>query len=245
MREFWVGDTLERSFSLFGLSHIIITLLTLLIITIVFISKDKIRKISVEKFKKWQYLMALILFLNMAVYYGTKLYYGVWDWRVHLPLHFCFITGNIFIIYLLTNNKRIQEIIYFWVFVGAIPAIIWPDLLYSYNHFIFYQFIISHHILLIFNIIMLIRNNSVFTGRSIIKTFGYANLLFLLMSIFNSIFNTNYIMSDHLPQYMIDLYPFLGYINYPFILLELSALIAILLAYGIVILERHTKRLNA
>ena len=67
--------------------------------------------------------------------------------------------------------------------------------------------------------------------KDILKTLLWSNAIFVSMIIFNAIFKTNYIMSQELPEHVINLYPFLEKINYPIVILELTGMVVMLLAY--------------
>ena len=172
--------------------------------------------------------MFIILSGNMLLYYGSYIYYGVYDWKVHLPLHFCFISGILFMIYLLNNKKNLYKIIFPLTFIGPLPAIFYPDLTSSFDYFVFYQYFISHHLLMIFSYFILYLDDFTIEFKDTIKTFILANIIFISMFIFNNIFNTNYIMSKKLPDFILNLYPFLRNI-WPPIILEITGIVVLFL----------------
>lgn len=65
----------------------------------------------------------------------------------------------------------------------------------------------------------------------LLKAIMYANLLFVIMYLFNNVFGTNYIMSKQLPNHILKLFPFLNRINTPIIILEIAGLVVALIAY--------------
>ena len=61
------------------------------------------------------------------------------------------------------------------------------------------------------------------------------------MAIFNFIFKTNYIMSNSFPPHVLDLFPFLSKVDYPFIILELVAILMLFIAYLPIYLKNKRK----
>ncbi len=228
MREFFLDEEIKIPFILFGKTHIGCIIIGLTGLLLIYLLRNQIKKIDKKKHRLIKYTMFIILFGNMAIYYGSYLYYGVYNWKVHLPLHFCFIAGILFMIYLLTGKRKLYKIIFPLTFIGPLPAIFYPELTSSFDHFLFYQYFISHHLLMIFSYFILYLEDFTITLKDTIKTFITANLIFLIMSIFNMIFKTNYIMSGGLPNFLTELYPFLNHI-FPPIVLETVGIIVLFL----------------
>lgn len=225
MEQFFSNNPNLFHFKLFGFWHILITLLTIIAIVIIIKYQDKI-KAKVKHEKAIRYFIAIVMFLNMTIYYGQKLLAGTYDIRVHLPLHFCFISGYLFMFTLITNNKKLFRIVYFFSFVGPLPAIIFPDLICGPDRFIFWQFVISHHFFITSSIFCLKILDFKVERSDMLKAFITANLVFLAVFIFNHIFNTNYIMTSKLPDHIIKLFPFVKAFDYPIIWLEGTGLVA-------------------
>lgn len=191
-----------------------------------------------EKLKKWKYhdramryLIAGIMFFNMAIYYGEKLLSGTWDYHVHLPLHFCFISGYLFMFILVTNNKKLFKYGYFFSYAGPLLAIIFPDLTCGMDRFIFWQFVISHHFFMISSMYVIYVLEWKIEARDILKAIFLANIIFVSVFCINLVLSTNYIMTSRLPSHIIKLFPFLQNINKPILWLELGGLFAISVAY--------------
>lgn len=218
-------------FKLFGLVHIALFIITIFGMILVFKNRLKLYQINEKLKRKISIFIVVFMALNMIIYYLSKVYFGVYNWKVHLPLHLCFISGILFMIAIATKNRRLYKITYFMAFIGPLPAIIWPELYKTFDSFIFYHYIISHHFFLIANMFIYCSYDVDINKDDIVNTFLFVNIVFIVMIIFNNIFGTNYIMSSSLPQYMIDLYPILEYINYPAIFLEIIGILIVTLAY--------------
>lgn len=215
-------------FVLFGPLHIFITLFTITMAILIFVYREKLKKFKYKE--KVRYVLATILFTNMTIYYVSLLLLKEYDWRIDLPLHFCFITGYTFMYILVTGNKKLYSIVYFFTFVGPIPAMLWPDLKYTYDRFIFWQFVISHHFMILSSIYVLTVLEYKVVKSDILKAYVVGNLIVFAMSIFNGIFKTNYIMMVELPPHIYRIYPFVKYLP-PIFWLESVGLFAMAIAY--------------
>lgn len=231
MREFFIDDVVKMPFTLFGWIHFLCFIITVIGLFYIYINRHKITNLSFRTKRIIEWVIITIMFVNMKLYYIPLLIYNRYDWKEHLPFHFCFIAGYLFMYMLLTNNKKLHRIIYFFAFMGPIPAIIWPDVKSSFDSFLFYQYFISHHFFLLSNFFLFYVYNQKLNFNDLKKAFIYANLIFMIMAIFNFIFKTNYIMSNSFPPHILDLFPFLSKVDYPFIILELVAILMLFIAY--------------
>lgn len=59
--------------------------------------------------------------------------------------------------------------------------------------------------------------------RDIRRAFVWGNAIFGAVFLFNQVFGTNYIMTDQLPDHILQMFPFLQYVNIPILWLELCA----------------------
>ena len=227
MREFFVDEVVGIPFHKFDLTHILLSLLLVLGLFIIYKKRNELTKI--ENKRKLKVIFSIILITNMCILYGAYLYYGVWDFKMHLPLHLCFITGNLYAIAAIFNIKSLYKIVYFLVFIGPLPAIIWPDNTSCFDSYLWYHYIISHHGLFIFSFITYYMDEVKIEKRDLINALIVGNSIFFSMAIFNNIFGTTYIMTNELPQHIIDTYPFLEKYNYPIIVLEIVGTLASLM----------------
>lgn len=227
-------------FNMFGKLHITISIVTVLLALCIFIFRDKLKTFKYKD--KMRYVIAAILFLNMTVYYVTLAILDDYTLKTDLPLHFCFITGYLFMYILITNNRKLYKVVYFFTFIGPLPAMVWPDLPASYDRFIFYQFIISHHFMLLSSLYTLCVLEYKIERKDIIRAFLFGNVLANIMFVFNSIFQTNYFMMFVLPDIIYEIYPFTKSMP-PIFWLELVAIFALLTAYiPVCILNKQDKK---
>lgn len=230
MREFFVDEVVGIPFSMFCKIHLILIMMTVFLFFLIVINQKRIFALKERTKKKIRIIVAIIMFLNMVIYYNGFAYYEIYDVKEHLPLHLCFIAGFTYMFALITGNAKLYKITYFLSFVGPLPAILWPDIR-SVDSFIFIQFIISHHFFLLSSFFLYYAYNIQITKKDMWKTFFITNAIFLFMIGFNSVFGTNYIMSKSFPEPFLNVYPFLRSFDYPVLLLELAGFIVMWIAY--------------
>lgn len=229
MREFFVNEEIGIPFHLFDITHISLMVLLGIILFVIFKKRNKLSEIKNKR--KLKIIFSIILIINMCILYGSYIYYGVWDFKMHLPLHLCFITGNLYAISAIFDLKWLYKWVYFLVFIGPLPAVIWPDNTSCFDNYLWYHYIISHHGLIIFSFITYYMDRVKIEKKDLIDTLLFGNIIFFSMSIFNNIFDTTYIMTTELPPHILKLYPFLKIINNPMLVLEIVGIAVFALAY--------------
>ena len=246
MREFFVDEVINMPFILFGWVHYLLIIITCFGLLVIYSNRKRIYNISKNNKIKISLITAFILFINMKIYYISLFFYNVYDPFYDLPLHFCFIIGYIFIYSLFIINKRVYKMVYFLVFISGIPAILWPDygLKSTFDSFLFYQYFISHHFLFLSNYFFFYLFGYEFSLKDIGRSFIGTNIILFCIYLFNLVFKTNYIFFDGLPLHILDLYPFLSNIRYPFLFLEIIGIVLIFIAYlPILIRKKELKKI--
>lgn len=230
MNNFFSLDQCYFHFTLFGGIHIISTLITLFAIFLIYKNKEQLRKWKYHD-TFMRYFIASTMFINMLIYYGYKVIDGSWTYMEHLPLHFCYISGYLFMLTMFTKNKKLFKYVYFFSFAGPFPAMILPDLVCSVDRFIFYQWFISHHFFTISAVYVLFVLKWKVEKKDALKAIIAANIIFITIFLFNLVFDTNYIMTEQLPEYIIRLFPFITLIDFPTVWLEIVGILSIAVAY--------------
>lgn len=238
MREFFVG--IPNRLELFGGLHIAVSAVFVALAALLFAFSGKLARFG--HFTAIRRTMALILTMNMIIHYSTRIIYGIWSIEADLPLHICFVT-NFFMIYILLSDNKgdLYRIIYFFTFIGPLPAMIWPDLDYSWQSFMFWQFVISHHFMLLCSLYCLtvLRYRTEF--KAIIPTFVIGNLYIGAVTLLNKAIGTNYIMMTSLPEQLYEVYPFLDKLP-PVVWLEAVGILAMLAAYIPAAILNHDRK---
>jgi hypothetical integral membrane protein (TIGR02206 family) len=131
-------------FSLLSSSHILITLLS--IIMIIFLPRLFKGKNEASK-KVLIFSIILLIFVNQ----GMDLYREGYmqEWKLGLPLHLCDFSSASIIIYLLTQKREFFLFAFFAGISGAGMAILTPDVLYNFPHIDYVRHMIGHSMILL------------------------------------------------------------------------------------------------
>lgn len=220
-----IGST---SFHLFNHLHIFLIASLVICGIALFLFRNSLKKFKYKE--NIRIIMATILLLNMIIYYLGLFVTRIFNVLEDLPLHICFVT-NFFMIYVLYKGDRnLYQYVYFFTFIGPIPAIIWSDLRFTYDTYEFWQFIICHHVMLLTSLYLLFVLEYKVEAKYMLKAFLIGVLYVILVNIGNAIFHTNYIMLTALPDNILKLYPFLSYFP-PILPLFVVGILAFLFSY--------------
>ena len=229
----------DRGMELFGALHIGISVFFLLLYAALIVSRFKLRRFG--HFKEIRRGMTAVLFANMLIHYVGRTAIGEWRLSEDLPLHVCFV-ANFFMMYILyTDNKYgLFSVIYYFTLIGPLPAIIFPDLSRTWSGYLFWQFIISHHMMLLFSLYCAFVLEYKTSLKHAYFAFLLGNAYVAAVSVFNGVFGTNYIMLGELPRQLYRVFPFLNALP-AFVWLELAGILSLAAAYALQgAFNRHT-----
>ncbi len=227
MAQFFIGT--PNRMELFGALHLSLLIVTAVLGAAIFFGRDLLKKLANQKTVR--FILASVLLANMSVHYLSKIILGIWDYRADLPFHLCFIT-NFFLIYILfsDNHLNLYRVVFFFTFVGPLPAMIWSDLDYSWDSYTFYQFVISHHFMILCSLYCLFVLGYKVKFSGTIPAFIIGNSWVIAMAVFNGLFDTNYVMISDLPEQLYEIYPFISAFP-PVFWLELVGILALIVSY--------------
>lgn len=218
LKEFFVDENIIYPFKLFGKTHLFLIIFVILGLFIIYKNRVKIYNLPIIIKRKITKVLAFLFIFNMIVLYVSSFYYYSFDYKTMLPLHLCYLANYFYIFVILFNLKKLYPYIYFLVFLGPIPAIIFFDVPSVWESFNFYLYIISHHLLVLAGLFTFYLYPQKMKVKYVIKLFIVLNFLYILISIFNYYFGTNYFFSKGIPTFILNLFPFLNLFPTMFIL---------------------------
>lgn len=130
-----------------------------------------------------------------------------------LPFHLCNITLILIIIMMFTNGKALFQPCYFWS-IGALFAIITPELTTSFPNFVTISFFVTHFYILFGVIYFYFINGTRPTFRGYIASFILLNIICLIVFFINNKLGTNYLYINRLPNFKSPLMYFGKWPNY-------------------------------
>jgi hypothetical integral membrane protein (TIGR02206 family) len=227
MIDYFAADYQGPPFELFGTAHL--AALGALVPLNLFLFR--FRNAPVGTRTTIRRLLALILVGNELAWHYWN--YGVGRWTIQsmLPLHLCSLLVWTGALMLLTANYRVYEFMYFMGIAGAIQALGTPGIgIYGFPHFFFFQYFLSHGLIITSAIYMTAVEGFRPTLKSIPRVVIWMNVYALIVFFINSAIGSNYLMINYKPDTpsLLDLLPeWPVYILY----MELIGLVSVLVLY--------------
>ncbi len=179
------------------------------------------------KYKFAQFSAIVILLIKIAELSFRHIYVGEPIYSL-LPLHMCNLTLIIAILTMLTKSQKLFQLTYFWC-LGALFAVITPDIKYSFPHPLTLSFYITHFYLLFAAIYGILFFNFKPTFKGWVNSFITLNIFAFIIFFINKKLGTNYLYINKIPDFSSPL-DYFGQWPYYIIVVEIIYLI---LTYGI------------
>lgn len=188
------GDTLQP----YTTPHFVAMAAIAVFCIVLLLMKNRFRT---EESKKWfRYAFAAFIALQQASLYIWYTAAGEWSLEVTLPIQLCDLSVFLSVAVLLTKRQFISELLYYWGIGGATQAILTPDIgNYTWPHFVFYQFFVSHGVILLTCIYMISVEKFKPSPKSVLKAFVITNLYGILMLLVNHLTGGNYLFLSRKP----------------------------------------------
>jgi len=191
---------LAAAFKLFGVSHLIVLALTLLLPALLIIAARKADSSRFTKVLCWA--MAAVLLANEAGYYVRGVQTKTWIGFVQssLPLHLCGIGLYMTVLTLVTRKQIIFEMACFWGLVGTTQAILTPTVEFDFPDYWFWQFFICHCGIIV-GVVFVIGALKMRPRRgSMWIVFAITTVCLLLIAAFDYLTGANYMYLREVPQ---------------------------------------------
>jgi len=221
----YFGLTSDFVLTLFGPLHLTLILVTVVAIFAIYKNKEKLKK-----YKRVKYIIPMVLFSNMVIYIVGAIVTGIYDITVHLPIHYCYITGFAFMYMLIKNKQNWFNMLYYAIFFCTITVIIFQDPKITYDRYEFILLVISHHFLLISSFYTLYVLDYPVNKKGYKPFIIYTLIVYFVVFIINRIFGTDYIFNSSLPDFIYEYFPFVKLFP-PIVWLLLLSVPLLLLAY--------------
>jgi hypothetical integral membrane protein (TIGR02206 family) len=157
-----------------------------------------------------RWLLALALLGNEAAWHFWNYVHGRWILQTLLPLHLCSLLVWTGAYMLITKNYRVYEFMYFMGIGGAIHALVTPGLgIYGFPHFVFFQYFLSHGLIITSAIFMTAVEGLRPTWKSMLRVFVWMNIYAAIVYSLNTRLGSNYLMINYKPDTpsLLDLLP--------------------------------------
>ncbi|WP_413374783.1 TIGR02206 family membrane protein [Alkalihalobacillus sp. 1P02AB] len=219
-------------FELFGLSHLFIFILLILICLAIVL---KARRVSdfpqIEK--GLRYSLVIFLVALEGSYHFWLLIHGEWSIAYALPLHLSSITLITAALMLVFGKQRLFEFTFFAGVGSATLTLITPDIGgYDFPHYRYFHFFMSHAFVIVSVIYMIAVKKYKVTFRSIFPNWLWLNAYAAIVFVVNLIVDGNYMYLMRKPPGPSP-FDWFGPWPYYIFVLQLVALGLFMLMYGI------------
>lgn len=218
MTEFFAASFDGPAFKYFGTTHVA-ALGVLVVLNLTLIS---FKNTSDATKTSLRWLLLLVLLINEIAWHYWNYSVGSWALQTMLPLHLCSLLVWTGAFMLATKNYRIYEFMYFMGIGGAIQALATPGLDgYNFPHFLFFQYFLSHGLIITSAMYMTIVEGFRPTWKSMLRVFIWMNVYAGIVYFINIALGSNYLMINYKPETpsLLDLLP-----EWPLYILYMEAL---------------------
>jgi hypothetical integral membrane protein (TIGR02206 family) len=195
--DFIAGMDAASAFRPYGLAHLVVIALT---ISLPFVFAAFARK---SRWPRSERVIAKLLAgLLLFNYVGYEIYLAVTvglAWQKALPFQLCDWAMVAILVALLTGRERWLEVAYFWGIGGTLQAILTPDLKAAFPDIRFLTFFIAHSGIVVAIAFMMIMKKFRPHWVSIVRTFAWSELYFVLAIAIDLITGENYGYLLHKP----------------------------------------------
>jgi hypothetical integral membrane protein (TIGR02206 family) len=189
---------MNRTFQPYGAAHLIAILLT---ITAPFLLAVLARRSKLKRLERVITIsLSALLILNYAAYLMLVRRFGAVSWQQTLPLQLCDWGMVVVIAAMLSGNQRWFEVAYFWGLGGTLQAILTPNLRYGFPDFRFFSFFVSHSGIIVGVIFLMLVHRYRPYPMSIVRTFAWSELYFVITMIADALTGYNYGFLLHKPE---------------------------------------------
>lgn len=199
----YFGLKSDFQLSFLGPVHLLLIAVTLISIILIYKFREKLKKYPIIR-----KIIPIILFSNMVIYIAGAIIAGIYDIKVHLPIHYCYITGFLFQYMLLKEKKNWFNMLYYAIFFCTITVVIFQDPAITPDRYEFILLVISHHLLLISSFYTLYVLEYPVNVKGYKPFVIYSVIVYTTVFILNRILGTDYIFNSTLPPWIYEILPF-------------------------------------
>lgn len=185
-------------FRLFSVEHFMTLFVFLVLVLLIFVFRRILRKEPYFSFVR--YLLFFIMIVSEISLHLWLYWYDSWSYIHSLPLHLSSITLLLSAVMLLRKSYRLFEFTFFAGVGSAIQAMITPDIShYTFPHYRYVHFFISHGSTALANLFMLFVAGFYPKFQSVWKAFLWLNAYAFFIFIVNYLIGGNYMYISRKP----------------------------------------------
>jgi len=179
-----------QQFTSFGISHISVLTVILLISTGLIVAV-RLNPQTVVRRSCSIFLFSLLLLVLLG-HLIFRVKQGAFSVQYDLPMHLCDWAVIAVLASLLFEKRLFYELAFFWGFGGTLQALITPDVWTDFPDWGFIHFFAGHGLILVSILYLTLGLKMRPTPRSILRVFLWSNFYLVIASSVNLIFDANY-----------------------------------------------------
>jgi hypothetical integral membrane protein (TIGR02206 family) len=185
-------------FHAFGLSHLIVIVLTIGVpfLLAVIVHRTKSRHLE----RSICFAISALLLINYVAYLFVARRFGVDHWYKVLPLQLCDWAMIVIIGALWSGNRRWLEVAYFWGIGGTLQAILTPNLRFGFPDLRFISFFVAHSGIIIGIVFLMLIYGFRPRPIGILRTFAWTEVYFVVAFTVDLLTGENYGFLLHKPE---------------------------------------------
>ena len=152
---------------------------------------DAVRRVAI--------VLALVQLANQVIWHSRMILNDAWTLQESLPLHLCDAAVMVTVLALWRPRPWLFELCYFWSLVGALQALITPDIEDGPGSYFFWQFFITHSGLVIAGTYLAFGEGLTPRRGCVWRVWIATNLWALLAATANVAFDANYMFLSEPP----------------------------------------------
>lgn len=189
----WINEDTPY-IEIFGLHHFIYIMILLASLTLLLIFRDKVKYHR----EKLAIVLLVISIVQQILLYSWYLFETEFDLTDALPFHICRIATLLGIIFLLTKNLYVLEIVfYFGLFAYA--SFIYPLRIYPVYHLLGISFVVNHTLTILLPYFAYIAYNWRPTFKGMFRAYRWFLVYFIFVYFFNPLVDGNYFYLKYRP----------------------------------------------
>jgi len=209
---------MKRAFTLFGFSHFIaLSIITALMVFILV----KLQTVDPEKLKKrLNPLLAVLILTQVTMWRIIFLFQSDFSLTNDLPFHLCGISQILLIVYLIKPNKKLFNVLYYWIMSGSTLGVIIPDLKLDFPSARYFSMFLPHSLLVFIMLYLLLVQKNKPAKGSVLHAFMALNIYAIFLIPINLVTKGNYLFLVEIP--VVDFGPVEWLPEWPWYLLILE-----------------------
>jgi len=230
MHDFFQIPSNLHSFFLFSVEHLLPLGIILVLCTLLFIFRSKLKEKSKRRYLR--FFLALLPLFSTALEQIWLLNEHAWSLKRNLPLHLSDLSVILAIVMLYTRSKKLFQFVYFAGVASSIQAILTPDLgRYSFPHFEYFEFFVSHGGVVLACIFMVLLFNYCPTLQGMWVTILIVNIYSAIVFFLNKWLGANYLYIMKKPKAS-SLLDYLGHWPWYLLSIEMVMILSFYLLYS-------------